>query len=261
MNASPFAELAQVVGFCTDVGQARDLNEDFVAVEQIAGSGEQPPAGIYVLADGMGGHPHGELASRLAVHAVMRRILNDWAWAGDRLAERCPVWLESAFQHAHAVVQDRNQKMATNMGTTLVAVVVAGHEAYVASVGDSRAYVITPTHAERVTTDHSYVQALVDEGLVTAAQARRHPYAGVLTRAIGTDAEVEVDHFVAELESDDCLLLCSDGLTKEIEDAAIYRIVRAAHSAQETCEALASAANRAGGHDNIAVIAIQFKAV
>jgi protein phosphatase len=255
-------EIVQEVGYCTDIGQERKLNEDFIAVEQISSptlSGHQP-IGIYVLADGMGGHQKGEVASHMAVNSVVRKLKNECTQAIDELPGGCMESLKQAFRLANATMRNSNEQRGSNMGTTLVTAVIPGHDAYVANVGDSRAYTISPTGIQQITEDHTMAQKMLAGGVFTAQQAEKHPFTNVLTRAIGLEDELEVDLFKVGLSPGDYLLLCSDGLTKELDDRTLAHLIRTSASPQQACATLVAAANDAGGHDNISMIVVRLMA-
>ncbi len=261
MDRQFYGDMLQEVSCRTDAGRVRVLNEDFVMFEKVpqTAHADQPPAGIYVLADGMGGHEHGEVASRLAARAVISTLLDACEKSPNDLVDRAGNRLKYAFQRAHALVKARNRGYGMNMGTTLVAAIIVGQETHIASVGDSRAYIITRTGIQQLTTDHTMTQKLLESGAITHEQTKNHPYEHMLTQAIGLESVMEVDLFQTQLMDGDTLLLCSDGLTRELDDKAIHRIVSTAMSSQSACDMLITAANQAGGRDNIAVVVVRLK--
>lgn len=222
----------------TDAGRRRRLNEDaFVC---------RPP--LFAVADGMGGAQAGELASRLAA-ASLGRSERD---AGD--GERRVV---SLIQAANQAVYERAEtdSAATGMGTTLTVALVEGGDAWIGHVGDSRAYLLRGGRVEQLTDDHSLVAELVREGRLTPDEALDHPHRSVITRALGTDAEVEVDAFPVPLEAGDVFLLCSDGLPSMVSDDTILELVERHRSDLDAAaQALVTAANAAGGEDNITAV-------
>lgn len=255
---------ALVAGWATERGQRRRKNEDSAAainLDIVEGDSAQS-VGIYAVADGMGGHYDGEIASRLAVNTAVRGFINQITEASGRVASTYSGWLERAMQSAHRAVVTRAQAECSDMGTTLVMAVVAGNRAYIGNVGDSRAYLISPLgEARQITQDHTMLKELVRHGAMSEEEATRYPYTGLLSKAIGLGARLEVDTFVTEFSGDGYLLLCSDGLTRELSDARIGAIVAGAASPQAACDALVTAANEAGGRDNIAVVLIHYRAM
>ncbi|MGD8626343.1 MAG: Stp1/IreP family PP2C-type Ser/Thr phosphatase [Anaerolineae bacterium] len=245
------AALELNVAKLTDVGRARPHNEDYVDCrippdpQQLARRGS-----IFLVADGMGGHQAGEVASRGAVEAVMENYFAD-------ASHDVPTSLVRAFRYAnqklHAQAQADSSK--GGMGTTLVAAVVLGRKVYVANVGDSRAYLINRTGITQITEDHSWVEEQVRAGLLTMEQARRHPQRNLVTRALSSKPSVEVDLFEGEINAGDTILLCSDGLTGRVEDAEIAAIVRQ-HPPHQAAEKLVALANERGGNDNITVLVV-----
>lgn len=211
---------------------------------------------VFVVADGMGGYEAGELASAAAVQAM------------QQLLERSPLGIEDVSdalaQAAHAVHSIPLDE-GTNAGTTLAAVVVGevDRTAYwlVANLGDSRVYRLAASRLGQVSVDHSEVQELIDRGSLTPDEARRHPRRHVVTRAMGPVAEVEADYWVLPAEAHDRMLICSDGLTAEIDDEQIRAILLREPDPQLAAEVLVAVALQAGGRDNITVIVVDAVAV
>lgn len=230
----------------TDVGLKRNNNQDFVyASDQKVGS----LPSLLIVADGMGGHAAGDLASRVCVEAVVDSI------AGSDRKDVIEV-LSRAIQDANqAVLRKASEKEEyAGMGTTLVAGVVDGDTLYVANVGDSRLYVIDDDRIDQITRDHSLVEEMVRAGRITRDQMRTHPDKNIITRAVGVDMNVEPDFFDVGLNPGDIILLCSDGLTNMVEDEQIFRIIKREKTLREAGQKLISAANAAGGRDNISVV-------
>jgi protein phosphatase len=253
------------VGRHTDVGMVRDLNEDSLLaldMDRIHRSISRP-IGLYVVADGMGGHSAGDVASGLAINTMAEQMVThllvpQLTGEIDAAAFDAQRWLADAVQAANLAVYTHRRSASTDMGTTLVAALVVGDTAHIANVGDSRAYVITQDDdIRRITIDHSLVERLVAIGQIKPDEARSHPQRNVIYRTIGDKEEAEVDFFVQQLNPGDSLLLCSDGLSGKIEDAEMRRLVSRSQSPQEACELLVQAANDHGGDDNITVIIVQ----
>lgn len=243
----------------SDVGRLRELNEDsLLALELITGNNSiSRSLGLYVIADGMGGHEGGEVASGLLVQAIAREAAGLLAAVAAETAVDAGAWLDAAIQAANAAVFERAHATGVDMGTTVVAALVAGNEVTIAHVGDSRAYCVRPATIELLTTDHSLVESMIASNQITREEARHHPQANVIYRTIGDKLPVAVDLQHTTLGDRDHLLLCSDGLNGMVSDKVIEQLVLAADSPQAACDALVNAANEAGGEDNITVIVIR----
>lgn len=229
----------------TDTGRRREKNQDYMYTSEMP-VGNLP--NLYVLADGMGGHNAGDYASRYTVETIVQSV------QGSR--DTLPVMiLREAIQKAnHAVVEkSRTDIDLEGMGTTVVAATVNGSELFVANVGDSRLY-IAGEYLEQITKDHSYVQEMVRRGELPPEIARVHPDRNIITRAVGGGNEIEVDFFEVELEVNDRILMCSDGLTDMLEDREILEIIHAGTDSVDIVDRLVWTANRYGGNDNITVI-------
>jgi len=245
------AALELNVAKLTDVGQARPHNEDYVDYQIPSDPQLLARRGsIFLVADGMGGHQAGEVASQGAVEAVMANYFAD-------TSHDVPTSLVRAFRFANQQLHAQAQADASKggMGTTLVAAVTLGRKVYVANVGDSRAYLINRSGITQITEDHSWVEEQVRAGLLTMEQARRHPQRNLVTRALSSKPSVEVDLFEGEINAGDTILLCSDGLTGRVEDAEIAAIVQQ-HSPRQAAETLVALANERGGNDNITVLIV-----
>jgi serine/threonine protein phosphatase PrpC/pSer/pThr/pTyr-binding forkhead associated (FHA) protein len=246
------------VGRRSDVGRNRTLNEDSLLTIDIVRNQQSVsrPLGVFLVADGMGGHAAGEVASGTIVNAIAQRALADLAPANTGRADRLP-WLQQVVEATNHKIFDMRQAAGTDMGSTLVMAVLEADQAYIAHVGDSRAYLISASGITRLTIDHSLVQRLVSMGQLTEKEARTHEQRNVIYRTMGDRAEVEVDTSVHSLAPGDRLLLCSDGMCGPVEDSVIQQIVTAAATPQAACEALVDAANAAGGPDNITAVLIE----
>jgi protein phosphatase len=246
------------VGWVTDAGKVRDHNEDTALVITAAHDGDDgPPSfGLFILADGMGGHRAGEVASSLAARVAARHITRQSylpSLLGREHDANQPALTEvlvDAVQTANRAVS----KEAPGSGTTLVCALILGTQAYIAHVGDSRAYALTEGRLEQITRDHSVVDRLVDLGKLTPDEAALHPQKNVLYRAIGQSGVLEVETHVRKIRPGEYLLLCSDGLWGLVSERAIVDLILDARSLQVACENLIAAANEAGGTDNITVI-------
>jgi len=233
----------------SDVGQQRRANEDAYV--------QAPAHGFFAVADGMGGHAAGQLASRIACEALTKAVEVS-ASAGASLTER----LRTAVLHAnHEVFSTAAERPElTGMGTTVVGVLVADERAAVAHVGDSRAYRLRGGRLRQLTDDHSLVGELVRRREISPDAAREHPHRHVLTRALGVRPRVEPDLAEVELHPDDVFVLCSDGLTAHVHDDEIEKLVAGAVPLEETCQRLIELANGRGGEDNITVLLLRVDA-
>ena len=222
----------------TDVGLVRSNNEDAFLVDD--------QRGLFAVADGMGGHRGGEVASHTAIEALRAAVANGTP-------------LHDAITRANTAVLTRAaaEEELTGMGTTMTAAVaVGGHQLLVGHVGDSRAYLLHDGTLRRATEDHSLVEEMVREGRLTPEQAESHPQRAIVTRALGVDENVDVDLYTLDIEAGDRVVLCSDGLTTMVRERDIERLARTEPDPQRLAEALVAAANRAGGDDNITVVVI-----
>ncbi len=226
------------MGAATDVGRVREGNEDGYLVDE--------GIGLVAVADGMGGHRAGEVASATALEAL-------------RAAVNSGIAIREAVQEANRAVFEKSVTDASlsGMGTTLTAAtLVAGGTLLVAHVGDSRGYMLHDGAFRKVTLDHSHVGELVTEGKLTEAEAAVHPMRSVITRAIGLEDDVDVDVYPVELVPGDRVVLCSDGLTDMLQADAIAGVLRREPDTQRAAQQLVDAANAAGGDDNITVVVV-----
>ncbi|MGD2176799.1 MAG: protein phosphatase 2C domain-containing protein [Anaerolineae bacterium] len=246
------------VGWATDVGKTRDHNEDTALVITAAHDGDdmRPSFGLFVLADGMGGHRAGELASSLAARVAAYHIARHVYLPSliDREHDLSQPALTEILVDAIQAANDAVSKQVPGGGTTLTCALVLGTQAYIGHVGDSRAYVLTEERLEQITHDHSLVGRLIESGQLTRDEAAVHPQKHVLYRAVGQSGPLEVDAHVRKIPLGDHLLLCSDGLWEMVDDAVIIDLITGASSRQEACEGLIAAANEAGGRDNTTAI-------
>ena len=240
----------------TDVGRKREHNEDNMAfvipkdLQVMAGKGA-----LFIVADGMGGHAAGEVASEIAVDTISNMYYQEDS-------NDVAVSLLRAIRRANASIHQRAAEnlLRTGMGTTCVAAVLRGNMAYIANVGDSRAYLLRGNNVKQISQDHSWVAEQVRAGLLTEEQARTHAQRNVITRCLGTQAEVDVDIFHEELHEGDSLVLCTDGLSGLVSDEELQRIVEQ-FVPQESVYHLVERANENGGPDNITAIVVQVQEV
>ena len=252
-NSDSSAEKARKIGMLTDVGQVRTVDEDSILAADLSFGVNSDTSKFLLLAvaDGMGGHAKGEEASKIALNAIARAVIPD-------LLNNTPFTkiLEKGIQNANQDILDYTAKNpeASGMGTTSVCAVVKDNQIHLANVGDSRAYRVSDDEICRVTKDHSYVQALIDEGEITEEQAREHPRKNEITRAVGIMPSIEVDTMKLTLDSDESLLLCCDGVIAHLSDDDIHKIIRGSSDPQTACQEIVDMANERGGSDNISLI-------
>ncbi len=241
----------------TDVGQKRDHNEDaFLVDEELA---------LFIVADGMGGHAGGGTASRLAVETIQKAVRAARERTPDAFGtgagvedSRLPDVLRDAVERACAVIYDTAQTdpELEGMGTTVTAALVDGPSAFVAHVGDSRAYLVREGRIYQVSEDHSLVNEQLKAGAISADEAKHSRFKNIITRSVGFEREVQVDLTAVELAAADVLVVCCDGLTNLVEDAEILRTVQESPLAAAPAR-LVALANARGGDDNLTVIVIR----
>jgi len=238
----------------TDVGIIRSGNEDnFLMV---------PDRGIFVVADGMGGHAAGEVASEMAVRFVARELGSLRGLADDQVADR----MRTAIRAANGAIFQRTltEHDKRGMGTTVTCLVLFETRFLIGQVGDSRAYLYRDGKLIQLTKDHSYVQEQVDAGYLTPEQARSHPYSNVITRCVGANSDVMPDIYLGTVKLGDLFLLASDGLTGMLEDPELAQVMGGGardRMPQDRVDALINEANRHGGLDNITAIIVRIDAV
>ena len=235
----------------SDVGRVRTSNEDAFWADDATG--------LFVVADGMGGHAAGEVASALAVECAAEGVA---CLKGDPSLEKARECLTTAIVEANRLILSEGRAHAehTGMGTTATILFLSSHGWYVIGhVGDSRAYLVRDDEVRRLTVDHTYVQELVNQRRLTDEQARVHPRSSLLTRALGTQDSVAVDLYEGELRSGDRFLVTSDGLTTMLSEAQIAALLRENHPPADLVTALVGAANQAGGTDNTTAIVVDVK--
>ena len=228
----------------SDRGRKRTSNEDSY--------GFSVEHGVYVVCDGMGGAAAGEIASSLAVDEIMRLV----AGSSTRPARGEMETAIAAANHAIYSRAQRNHKLS-GMGTTMVVLVAEERRVTVFNIGDSRCYRLRNRSLEQVTLDHSLVEEQMRLGRMTLAEAQRSPLRNVITRALGTQKEVTPDIFELEADPGDLFLICSDGLTRELDDPLIESLLSIDLPLDELCGRLVGAANKAGGHDNITTLLVR----
>mgnify|MGYP004599727125 FL=1 len=232
----------------TDIGKRREMNQDYVFTSETA-VGNLP--NLFLVADGMGGHKAGEYASRFTVDTIVESV------KASRETEPVAIMKEAVTKANELLIEEaRADEKKSGMGTTIVVATILGKKLYVANVGDSRLYLVN-REISQITRDHSLVEEMVRLGEMDKAEAKDHPDKNVITRAIGAIPDVVIDFFEVELEEEDTVLMCSDGLTNMIEDEDIRKIILTQRDIAEKAEKLVMTANENGGKDNITVVVIE----
>ncbi|MEP6622009.1 MAG: Stp1/IreP family PP2C-type Ser/Thr phosphatase [bacterium] len=233
----------------TDVGMIRSGNEDNFTVDV------NDARGIFIVADGMGGHAAGEVASEMAVQIVQRELTGIINLDTEEVAQLVGSTLRKANRSIHDRTLTEVDKQG--MGTTASVLLVSGTRYMIGQVGDSRVYLLRDGTLQQLTKDHSYVQEQVDAGFLTPEQARYHPYSNVITRCVGASPDVEPDVYRGEARVGDLFLVASDGLTGMVDDRRLGQLLGSRAEPERKVQALISEANGRGGLDNITAIIVQ----
>ncbi len=243
----------------SDPGRKRQINEDYYLVNR--------RHDLFVLADGMGGHAAGEVASQLVAGTIEEFLLlvtdsAEITWPFG-YSMRMPFEhnvLQTAVQLANSRVSDsaKRSEQYKGMGATVVVAWIRGNKAFYCHVGDSRIYLLRNGQLSQLTLDHSLVQEEISRGLITPEEAKTHRLRHVVTRAVGGGDSIEVSVQELELQVGDQLLLCSDGLTDRVKDSEICQILSTPGSPEQRCQELIDSANQSGGDDNITVVLLQY---
>ncbi|WP_027963142.1 Stp1/IreP family PP2C-type Ser/Thr phosphatase [Halalkalibacillus halophilus] len=238
--------------FRTDQGKVRKANEDYGGVFH-----NQSNQLLAVVADGMGGHNSGDVASKLAVEGLQQMWENSTSFTDVILAKE---WLENAFAKVNETIltYSKNNQECSGMGTTLLAMIVIDRFVVVSHIGDSRLYYITDETIEQITEDHSFVNELVLQGQITKEEAEEHPRKNILTRAIGTDQTIKVDTTTFVWQTGAVCVLCTDGLTNKLSDSDLLSTYQNFETDEEKVQNLLYQANHRGGEDNITVALVNF---
>jgi len=240
-----------LLGGMSDVGLTRQLNEDNWGWTRLSDRSK-----LYVVADGMGGHESGEVASHLAVKTIceVARQREALAPEGEDAVENL---LDESFQAANNLIKDTADAKGTDMGTTLVCILVLDNNVgFMANVGDSRGYLLRGGVLHQITKDHSLVQKMVERGRITAEEARHHPHSNILLRTVGTERDIDIEMFRVELEPGDRVLMCSDGLWGEVEDRDMESILNTYTDPRIASRELVRAAHHGGGKDNVTLMIV-----
>lgn len=253
----------------TDPGMVRENNEDSsLALETSLPITPEPVSvGIYIVADGMGGHQAGEVASKMAVQIISNTLLDNLRGSGGALSPS--LFVKQAIYKANAAIHAgaSGNPHLSSMGTTVTIGLRLDNRLYLGHVGDSRAYLIRKGSIKQLTEDHSVVAQLLKTGMITPEEAKTHPDQGKIFRCLGTSSEVAIDTYDQSSKKDklilkngDSLVFCTDGLTGHVTDDEILDCVQKGNDAHSTCRDLILLANLRGGEDNISIILVRVKA-
>jgi serine/threonine protein phosphatase PrpC len=247
-------------GALRDVGRVRSINQDslFSLITSLPRESSDLAMGLFIVADGMGGHHGGEVASRLAISTVAQHVLAELVVPAlaDGTTEALQPLIVGAIQHANRAIWDHAQSIGSDMGTTCTVALLMGRALYIGHVGDSRAYLATPTGLKLITSDHSTVGRLIQLGQLEPSEAREHPLRSQLYRTIGQQPEVAVDFIYQPIGDATHLLLGSDGLWGMLGDDVLLDVLEHTIWPQDACHELIARANLAGGDDNITAIVV-----
>ena len=233
-----------MVGFVTDIGNVREINEDYG--NHYIGEGYK----LYVVADGMGGHNAGEVASKMAVDGMLKFVRENYTEISNN-----EILIEAVAEVNYKIYKHSLEaNNLSGMGTTIAAALMTDECIRVVNVGDSVCYGIEKEAIDKITKDHSLVQELLDTGSITLEEARNHPRKNIITRAVGTNIRVEVDQFTVPRNIYDYFVLCTDGLSNEVSEEEIFNEIRWSKDLKESSKRLVDMAKYAGGKDNITVL-------
>lgn len=234
----------------TDVGKVREINEDNYCIDE-------NQVALYMVADGMGGHKSGEVASAIAIDIIKEHINN---YLTEEFQEQTVKGIIfEAFNRANKEIYNKSKEdfECEGMGTTVTMALIIDKKIYIGHIGDSRAYLLREEVLQQITEDHSLVAELVKNGSITEREAMRHPQKNVITRSLGTNENPKVDIFSMDLNEADVLILCTDGLTNFVDKEELKRVVMGEKDCFESCSTLVSLANQRGGYDNITVLIVK----
>ncbi|CEI73740.1 Stp1/IreP family PP2C-type Ser/Thr phosphatase [Romboutsia hominis] len=243
----------------SDIGLVRKNNEDYCMGEII--KTDSADIGIFALADGMGGHKKGEVASKLAVDNIMFFLKENLLQNNNIKIDYIDDIIKQAYNEVNSIIYKKSisGEEYSGMGTTLTTAILYKNKLYVANVGDSRCYLLSKNEFKKVTMDHSVVEELIKANIITEEEAKNHPRRNHITRAMGSEEIVIVDIFKHEIDRGDKILLCSDGLTGFVDNESIEEIMMKDIEVKEISDDLINKANSMSGRDNISVIVIEDK--
>jgi PPM family protein phosphatase len=240
------------------IGKVRKNNEDYCKGEII--STKSGDIGIFAIADGMGGHNKGEVASEIAVEKIIRFLKSNLIQNEYVKINYIDDILKQAYNNVNSIIykKSKEDEEYSGMGTTLTVVIIYKDKSYIANVGDSRCYIFKKGQLNKITKDHSLVEELVAQHAITEEEAKTHPKRNVITRALGTEQMIIVDIYKENINKDDLILLATDGLTGFVDKDEISDIIRMDESINEMTDSLINRANEVAGKDNVSVILIKY---
>lgn len=246
-----------IYSYISHVGRVRKNNEDYCKGEIIPTNFKD--IGIFAIADGMGGHNKGEVASELAVENIIKFLKNNLIQNGNVKINYVDDILKQAYNNVNSIIYQKSMEddEFNGMGTTLTVVILYDTHAYIANVGDSRCYLLQDDCLEKVTRDHSLVEELIAQNAITEEEAKNHPRRNVITRALGTERMIIVDIYKEKLNKDNMLLLATDGLTGCVDKQEIKDILLSDMDIENVSNKLIEIANSNSGKDNVSVILIK----
>lgn len=241
-----------IIGAVSDVGKTREKNQDAFYLSK------DQSLPLFIVADGMGGHKAGEVASTMALNIIEKNFLENRTYLSRE--ETIISLIKASIEEANTKIylKSLENEKYDGMGTTVTLAYIFENKILLGHVGDSRAYLIKDTNITQITEDHSYVNELIKMGTITKEEAKSHPKRNMITRAVGSSSIIEMDLIVKEFNKDNILLLCSDGLFDMVKENEMYKVFNEETDIQKACESLANIANNKGGIDNITIIAIKF---
>ncbi len=244
------------IGVKTSKGKIREINQDSYYISD----DENCP--LFIIADGMGGHKAGEIASRMAVEIISSSFLDQIKCSSSEMDDDSIInAIRNSIYKANDEIYRKSSEVEeySGMGTTVTMAYENNGKFFIGHVGDSRAYLLRDNQLWQMTKDHSLVEELIKNGSITREEARFHPQKNIITRALGIDKEVEIDLIVKEKLKDDILILCTDGLTNMLNDDEIKELLISSDNMQKACDFMVQLSNEKGGLDNISVVAVKFK--
>lgn len=244
------------IGVKTSKGKIREINQDSYYISD----DENCP--LFIIADGMGGHKAGEIASRMAVEIISSSFLDQIKGSSSEMDDDSIInAIRNSIYKANDEIYRKSNEVEeySGMGTTVTMAYENNGKLFIGHVGDSRAYLLRDNQLWQMTKDHSLVEELIKNGSITREEARFHPQKNIITRALGIDKEVEIDLIVKEKFKDDILILCTDGLTNMLNDDEIKELLISSDNMQKACDFMVQLSNEKGGLDNISVVAVKFK--
>lgn len=239
------------IAYLSDIGRVRENNEDYIGAFQ-----NKSGATMVLVADGVGGHNGGEVASEMAVSHLGYYFGETSFYSIDQAS----AWLNKQVEKENNIILENASKYSdlSGMGTTLVVAIIFSQGILVANIGDSRGYLYRLSKLEQLTEDHSYVNELIKRGEISKEDAQLHPQKNVITRSLGISDTAELDEKVIPILRGQMLLLCTDGLTNLVTDEQITEILNVSETLEDKCQRLINAANDAGGNDNVSVLLVSF---